>query len=190
MNPRSSIEKARRSSVKFRFVAIALLLPLVSGCGSAPRTIEEFRQNVSGGSVGFEKGTFVVNRPISDIAKTFDDRAKACLTNVRVDRTATLAARYGGQSKVDSFWYSSNVTSSSKSVEMYVRVKITGEKMIKVQDEPEGGYFVFLAEVTPVDKSHSSITAYSSKYRTHLLEGVKGWATGNSLKCPELDKDI
>lgn len=176
--------------VEMKFVGIAVLLAFLSGCGSAPKNINEFRQSVSGGAMGFEKDTFVANRSASDIAKTLEARAKVCLNNVRVDRTVTMAARYGGSSHVNSFWYSSNVTSSNKLVEMYVRVKATGEKMVKLQDEPDGGYFIFLAEAVPVDKSHSNVTIYYSKYRTHLFEGVKSWVNGNSSQCPELDKDI
>jgi hypothetical protein len=175
--------------MKIKFIVI-VITSLIAGCGSAPKSPQEFRLSVTNGSMGMEKSSFVVKRSLSDLAKTYEAKSKECLT-VNVERVVTIRNQYGGESKGGSSFlaYSAKVKSTIKQLELNVQMKITGN-VLKTQEEPEGGYYLFSAEVSPIDNAQSKVTLYYQNRSKNLLEAVQGWSTGKNLKCPDLSKDI
>jgi hypothetical protein len=170
-------------------VLSTVIVVLVAGCGTAAKNPQEFRQSVTNGSMGFDKNSFVANRALSDIAKTFEVKSKECL-NVKVERVVTMNTKYGPGSESSTFMtYRAKVISTGKQLALNVQIQITGSAF-KVQEEPEDGYYLFAADVSPIDKSRSNVTLYFNSKSNNLLEAVKGWTTGTSLKCPDLSKDI
>ena len=176
--------------MKLKLIAI-VMISLVASCGSAPKSPQEFRQSAINGSMGMEKNTFVVRRSLSDLAKFYQVKSKECL-NTTIEREKIIRNPDGGQRKGESsfFVYTPKINYNNKRLELNVQMKISGD-IVKMQEEPEGGYYVFSAEVSPVDNSQSNVTLYYQKYRSkNLYEAVQGWSTGKDMKCPDLSKDI
>jgi len=141
--------------------------------------------------MGMEKSTFVVKRSLSDLAKIYEVKSKECLS-ATIEREKYIRNANGGTVKGESsfFAYSPKINYTIKRLELNVQMKISGD-IVKMQVEPEGGYYIFSADVSPVDNSQSNVTLYYQKYRSkNLYEAVQGWSTGKDMKCPDLSKDI
>ncbi|MFA6902211.1 MAG: hypothetical protein WC236_03915 [Gallionellaceae bacterium] len=172
-------------------IIVIVMASFIAGCGSAPKSPQELRQSATNGSMGMEKSSFVVQRSLSDLAKTYDVKSKECL-NVTVERELTVRNIYGGAGKGESTFlaYSSKVKSTIKQLELNVQMKVTGKNTVKLVEEPEGGYYLLSAEVSPINNSQSNVTLYYYHRYKNLLAAVQGWSTGKDLKCPDLTKDI
>jgi hypothetical protein len=173
--------------------AILLLLVMglfpMAGCGAAPKTPTEFRQSVSAGMMGYQHESFKVNRSFKEIGKTFEKMSNKCL-DVRVVRTVTINPRDGAGSSDSYYQYKPTVNISNDSAELYVQVQISG-KVLKLQAEPDGGYFVLLTDVTPVNKGSSDVKVfYAPAHAKEMLASVKGWATGEDLSCPDVAQSL
>jgi len=154
-----------------RVTVMALLL---SGCGGASLSPEDFRQQVASGAERLD-----VNRPLRDLAATFRERAAACL-NVTAKTYGGPAVRYTMQ-----VWtYTATVAATDSRVELHVRAKYEGPTLY---DQGSNGAYVFLAHATPLDarRSHLELWTYASKGGA-LRDAVKGWAGGGFSGCPDL----
>jgi hypothetical protein len=156
---------------------------LVSGCAvlsGHPQNAEEFRKAVPG-SMTAKVETFEVNRPFTDVAKTFKEKAPRCL-NVRVKTVSQTGASYQVTR------YKPTVLANGKKAELDVQFHHE-QGVLNVTKEPEGGYYLLVADAYPVGEGRTRVDLYrpSLGYKA-LIKAVKGWATGNNLGCPDLTK--
>ncbi|HEU0186746.1 MAG TPA: hypothetical protein VFR06_02510 [Gallionellaceae bacterium] len=165
---------------------------LLTACIStyAPQSAQEFRQAGSESKGNYKKESLTVNRSASDIANTLRDRLKPCLNERRVDRTA--CARVNGVEtgcSTTSLNYSATLNTSGKGAEFMVRGAPSGGHMVEITKRPDGGYHLVIADVTPIDKTHSKVDLYYFTRTPTLVADVKGWVTGADLTCQDLSKD-
>jgi hypothetical protein len=84
--------------------------------------------------------------------------------------------------------YKPTVLVTDKKAELHVQMH--HEKgVLKVSKEPEGGYYLLVADAIPVDKNTTRVVLYrpSMGYDV-LIKAIKGWATGANQGCPDLTK--
>jgi hypothetical protein len=61
--------------------------------------------------------------------------------------------------------------------------------VLAVTKEPEGGYYLLVADAYPIDAKRSRIEIFGpSKGHDVLTRAIMGWATGKNLGCPDLTK--
>jgi hypothetical protein len=59
--------------------------------------------------------------------------------------------------------------------------------LLRVSKEPEGGYYLLVADVRPLATRKTEVILYrASKGQKALVNAVKGWATGENYGCPDL----
>ena len=146
------------------------------GCAN-PQTAEEFRKSYDGKPAS----TVELNRPLRDVAATFQSRAPECL-NVTVRRTIP-----GPTYQVVDAAYAPKVVVSARRVELYVQMRYVRGVLTSV-GEPEGGYYMLVADVYPVDPKHSRMEMFGSNSDHVLGRAITGWATGKNLGCPDMTK--
>ena len=171
--------------MNLRFIPTILIVALVSGCGTAPKTAEEFRQMAPSSSfVKLEQ--FEVNRPFRQVAQTFRQRSEACL-RVRVTTTSSGGYRSGPSTFKQDYLPTARITRDR--AELHVQQHIEGTNLIKVHEEPTGGYYLLVADAFPAGRNRTRIDLYRPTIgHDVLIKSIRGWATGKNLGCPDLTK--
>ena len=166
-------------------ILTVILFPfLFSGCvTSNPQTAEEFRIAIPGAFLG-KVETFEVDRPFSKVAATFKKMGPECLnatvetvskTNLSLQRIVTV--------------YKPTVLVTAERAELHVQ-QHHAKGVMAVYQEPEGGYYLLVADAIPLDKKRTRIDLYGPSVGSKaLIKAIKGWAaTGEEVGCPDMTK--
>ena len=167
-----------------RFSLIVSLLSFVTllGCISHPQTAEEFRKAVPG-AFSAKVETFEVNRPFSQVATTFQKMGPDCLSKT-IKTTSQTHKSY----QVIVTTYKPTVLVTAKKAELHVQ-QHHEQGVLNVSKEPQGGYYLLVADAQPVASDKTRIDLYRpSMGHSVLIEAVKNWATGENAGCPDLTK--
>ena len=164
--------------------SVVLFTLLLSGCVTHhPQTAEEFRQAVPGAFLA-KVETFEVDRPFEEVAKTFQKQAPGCL-----DVTIKTTSRTNTSYQVIVTDYNPTVVVTRDRAELHLQ-QHHAQGVMNVTKEPEGGYYLLVADATPVDAKRTRIELYRpSVGQKVLIKAVKGWATGDNIGCPDLTKN-
>jgi hypothetical protein len=169
-------------------VVMVIVVILLSGCVSQmPQTAEEFRKAVPGAFMS-KVETFDVNRPLRDVAKTFQAKAPECL-NVKVRTTSQRTSSQIVSSQVTVVSYKPTVRVTREKAELHVQHHFESGVQT-VHKEPPGGYYLMVVDAVPLENNRTRITFYrpSMGYDT-MVTAITGWATGKNVGCPDLSKD-
>ena len=164
-------------------VTAALACALLSGCAAMtghPQNAEEFRKAVPGAFMG-KVETFEVDRPFSEVARTFQEKAPECL-NVSIRTVSRTNMSY----QVIVTTYKPTVLVNGQKAELHVQFHHE-QGVLNVTKEPEGGYYLLVADLFPLDENRTRVDLYrpSMGYDV-LVKGVKGWAASENSGCPDL----
>lgn len=164
-------------------IAISGIFTALTGCGTMPLTADEFRKAVPGALTG-KVETFEVDRPFHAVAETFRKKAPECL-NKKVTTTSTTPGAYGPVSSTYTVTYKPTVLVNKKKAELHVQHHV--DNTVKVYKEPEGGYFLLVADAYPIDVKRTRVDLYRpSMGHKALIKAVQGWSTGKNVGCPDL----
>ncbi|MGH7257348.1 MAG: hypothetical protein ACREIM_03150, partial [Nitrospiraceae bacterium] len=84
--------------------------------------------------------------------------------------------------------YKPTVVVTGKKAELHVQQRHE-QGVINVSKEPEGGYYLLVADAQPVTPTKTRIDLYRPSMRhSVLIQAVKNWATGENIGCPDLTK--
>ena len=63
------------------------------------------------------------------------------------------------------------------------------DNTIKVSEEPEGGYFLMVADAYPLGRSKTRVEVFRPSMGYGMLaKAIEGWASGSNLGCPDMTK--
>ncbi len=163
--------------------AAALCSIWLAGCGAAsgPQTVAEFRNGVSNGlGGGATKDTFEVDRPLAQVGASFQRLASECLSVA----IRTTEFQPGVSFHVVTSTYKPTVHVSSSVAELQVQLSQRGN-IIHLAKEPEGGYYLLVADARPVNATKTRIDLHRFPIgHVQLAEAVRAWASGTSVTCP------
>jgi hypothetical protein len=155
----------------------------MTGCGTMPQTADEFRAAVPGAMTG-KMETFEVDRPFSDVAATFREKGPECL-NKTVTTTSTTPGNYGPVVSTYTVTYKPTVLVTENKAELHVQQHTPNA--VKVYQEPEGGYYLLVADAYPAGENRTRVDVYCPSIgHSVLIDAVKGWGTGEVAGCPDL----
>ena len=167
---------------RFSIVAVALFSLWLPGCISHPQTAEEFRQAVPQAFTA-KVETFEVDRPFGQVANTFQKMGPNCLA-----KTIKTTSQTNMSYQVIVTTYKPTVLMSAKKAELHVQFH-HDRGVINVSKEPEGGYYLLVADASPVTQTKTRIDLYRPSIgHGVLIQAVKNWATGENVGCPDLTK--
>ena len=161
-------------------LGLALSTFLFTGCISHPQTAQEFRVAIPDAFMA-EVETIKVDRPFSEVAKTFKKKAPKCL-NVRVKTVSQSSTSY----QVLIAQYHPTVVVGPKKAEIHLQRHYESGVM-NVSEEPKDGYYLLVVDAIPISKNKTKVVFYrpSMGFDT-LITAIKGWASGENLGCPDL----
>jgi hypothetical protein len=163
-----------------RVLIVVLNLLALFGCISHPQTAEEFRKAVPG-AFSAKVETFEVDRPFSQVASTFQKMGPNCLSKT-IKTTSQTTTSY----QVIVTTYKPTVMVTGKKAELHVQFH-HDQGVVAVSKEPEGGYYLLVADAQPVTQTKTRIDLYRpSMGHGVLIQAVKNWATGENIGCPDL----
>jgi hypothetical protein len=162
------------------FAAAAVLL---SGCVTQhPQNAEEFRKAAPGAFLA-KVETHEINRSMQAIGATFRKRAPECL-NMRVTTTSQTSGSY----QVIVSLYKPTVVVTDARAELHIQ-RHHEKGVLAVTKEPEGGYYLIVADAYPVDANRSRLQIFGPSVGYDVIyRAIIGWATGKELGCPDLTK--
>ncbi len=175
---------------KAAIFGLAPLLLTACGVTYAPQSAQELRQAGNESKGFYKEESLTINRSAGDITNTLRDRSKQCLNGKGVVREGFV--RHNGvvtQSGTQHVDFSTVLNTHGKGAELIVRATVSGDHYVQVAKVPDGGSYVSIIDVTPIDKAHAKVDIYYHTRLPTLLAGMKGWVTGTDLKCPEIYKD-
>ncbi|MDX1406369.1 MAG: hypothetical protein R3192_17690 [Woeseiaceae bacterium] len=155
-----------------------------AGCvTSHPMTAEEFREAVRPGAFSAEMETFEVNRSFDDVAATFREKAPSCLSG-RIKTTSQTNMSY----QVIVTRYTPTVQVTPQRAEIHLQ-QHHEQGVMKISEEPENGYYMLVTDAYPIDGSRTRIEMFRPAFGyKHIIQAIKGWASGDNLGCPDLTK--
>lgn len=159
-------------------IGIIVAVTVLLGACAHPQSADEFRKSVSGASSAKAESR-EVNRPLREVAATFRARAPECL-NATVRRTVA-----GPTYHVIDIAYAPTVVVTDQKVELHVQMRYV-RGVINVAKEPEGGVYVLIADVHPVDSKRSRVEMFAMSGYDVVKRAIMGWATGKDLGCPDM----
>jgi len=167
---------------RFNIVTIVLCSLWLAGCISHPQTAEEFRKAVPA-AFSAKVETFEVDRPFSQVANAFQKMGPNCLA-----KTIKMTSQTNTSYQVIVTTYKPTVLVSAKKAELHVQFH-HDQGVVKVSKEPVGGYYLLVADASPVTQTKTRIDLYRpSMGHGVLIQAVKNWATGENVGCPDLTK--
>ena len=169
------------SLMNIRIVFTIVIFSILVGCaGHMPQTADQFRQELPGAFLGkVEK--FEVNRPYTEVGKSFQKMAPQCL-DVRIKSTSQSTTSY---SVVVTKW-NPTVMISDQRAELHIQ-QLHEQGVLNVYEVPEKGYYMMVVDAIPLGKNKSEVVMYrSSVGNKALVKAIKGWAAGERIGCPDL----
>jgi hypothetical protein len=151
----------------------------LAGCSiSHPQSATEFR-NAAGAQTA-AKDTFEVNRPLSQVGASFQRLASECLS-----KSIRMTEHQPGVSyMVVTTTYKPTVHVSPSGAELQVQASQRGN-IINVSKEPEGGFYLLVADARAVSAAKTRIDLYRVTIgHAQLVQAVRAWASGTSVDCP------
>ena len=162
--------------------AAALCVICIAGCISHPQSPDEFRKAVPT-AFSAKVETFEVDRPFTQVANTFQKMGPNCLSKT-IKTTSQTKTSY----QVIVTTYKPTVLVTPKKAELHVQFH-HDQGVIGVGKEPEGGYYLLVADASPVSQTKTRIDLYRpSMGHGVLIQAVRNWATGENVGCPDLTK--
>ncbi len=167
---------------RYPVLLVVLNFLALVGCISHPQTAEEFRKAVPG-AFSAKVETFEVDRPFNQVAGTFQKMGPNCLS-----KTIKTTSQTNMSYQVIVTTYKPTVLVTGKKAELHVQFH-HDQGVIAVSKEPEGGYYLLVADAQPVTQTKTRIDLYRpSMGHGVLIQAVKNWATGENVGCPDLTK--
>ncbi len=170
-------------------ISTLVILGLLAGCGTPPKTAPEVRDYVHAKKMGSGFERFVVQRPYSAVTQTLKKKSSECLDKTFRIIVKTPGAVVGGTQDhgINKYIPISNIGPTR--AEFYTKL-YHGEK--RAANLEQGDVFVFyVADVTPKGPNATTVELYywtHSQYRWGR-DFVKAWARGEDPGCPKLGAD-
>jgi hypothetical protein len=162
----------------------SVLVAWLVACAPLPRSPAEFRTEVTNGAAMTEVISFDSDRPFSEVAKAFHEKAPECFTG----GTRTVAASSTSYQVIDAV-FKPTVTDRDGSVELAVQRKYT-KGVMGVRDEPPDGHYVLVADARPAGDSRTHVDIYAPTGGIDpIVAGVKAWSQGQTSGCPDLTEN-
>jgi hypothetical protein len=156
---------------------------LLQGCGGMPQTADEFRKAVPGAMLA-KTDTYEVNRPVRDVAGTFQRRAPECL-NMAVRTVSQTSTSY--QNILTE--YRATVVPGGERAELHLQQLHKGGGVIYPSKPPEGGSYIIVADAYPLPGNRTRLQTYGPSIGYDVVyRAIRGWAAGDNLGCPDLTK--
>lgn len=162
---------------------IVLFIAVLTGCvTSHPQNAIEFRAAAPGAFLAkVEK--YEVSQPFQKVASRFEKMAPKCL-NVTIKTVSQSTTSY----QVIVTEYKPTVILSEDRAELHVQ-QHHAQGVMKITEEPEGGYYLMVVDAIKVDEGTTRIEYYGpSVGHESIIKAIKGWASGENMGCPDLTK--
>lgn len=171
-----------------RKIALGLTLSVtLCGCGTLgqPMSPGEFRQIVGGSSFGTVE-SFEAARPYEQVTDTLRKKANECLA-VATTSSGTVFQGNMTTRETSRSVYKPTVTVAEQAMELAVQVDFGPHTVI--QKVPEGGFYILVTDAAPAGTNATKVTIYHGKLgkAKEIGAAVRGWATGTSTTCPNLN---
>ncbi len=136
-----------------------------AGCSMIPQSRAEYTSNSSN-----KQRTFTVPRSLDAVIASLDNRIQVCVN--KIHRSGTIV------SPMVSAQYMEIKRVSAGKAELTYRQRTNNGLF-----EPEGGYFMFAADLDAVGRQSTKVVFYPDYSQEKLMNALKEWASGNHAKC-------
>lgn len=165
------------ASIPFMFLFVTLLTGCVT---SHPQNADGFRAVVSGASLA-KVDKYEVTEPLHEMASFFEKMSPKCL-DVAIKAVSQSPTSY----QVIVTDYNPTVIVGKDLAELHLQ-QHHKQGVMKITEEPEGGYYLMVFDAIKLDGGNPRIEYYGSSVgHETIIKAVKGWASGENVGCPDL----
>jgi hypothetical protein len=155
---------------------------MLSGCGTPPKTVEEFRRDAPKSAFVDQLEFEVPNATLPVVKKRLQSFADKCL-NMSVRKVCS-----GGgpcvQGPVGNVTYTPKIHTTSNQVSLSLQELYTKSNIIYTTTPPKDGFFIFLTDVKVGKDSRLHGVAYAGT--KSLVQVASNWARDEKHLCPNL----
>ena len=163
-------------------LAIGGLTAALGACVQFPQTPQETRDYIRTSLMG-KVQAIEVDRSYREVLRTFQAKAPECL-----NLTVRTVERGGGSYSNVVATYRSSVTATEQRAELDLQEHLQGNVIIPGK-EPEGGFYVVIADAAPLSANRTKVEIYSASQAFDVVvRAIAGWASGKSAGCPDMTK--
>ena len=162
-----------------RKLTVLVCAVLITSCTTPPRTASELREGK--GSIGLSKReAHDLNREFSLVVSDVRRKSMECLRFAYT--TSVTQSGVPLPDRMTFYNVGVKVVGSSKA-----EMTMQQDRKPRASHDPEGGYYVFVADIEKIAASRTRMTMYGSSFPTWrpIFEAIKGWGEGKNVKCPE-----
>lgn len=158
---------------------LLFILSIFTSCTTLPRTSGELRQGTT--AWGLTKTeSHVIKRQYSLTLSDIKKNAMKCL-NFSYSQSSYYGNTYMAQgTKV----YNPKVVNTGPGK---AEMTMQWERLPRNNHDPEGGFYIFLADIEKISRHKTRLTMHGSTFTTWdpIFSAVKGWGEGKDVACPE-----
>lgn len=162
-----------------RLAVLFCALFLVS-CTTPPRTSGELREG-KGRSMGLSKReAHELNREFSAVVNDVKRKSTECLRFAYT--TSTTQGGTALPNRTTFYNVGLKMLGNGKA-----EMTMQQDRRPRAKHDPEGGYYVFVADIERIAAKKTRMTIYGSSFPTWrpIFEAVKGWGEGKNVACPD-----
>jgi hypothetical protein len=162
--------------VKGIFLAAAIALS-AAGC-AVPMNVDDFKKSTVGSSVG-KSERIDVDLPFDRVIANLKGPVDACMNFAG-------GGIYSSHGTVAPGKIARTQMTLSQGGHAKIVTQYTPTGVINVGPQPEGGYFMFVADVSSISKSKTSIDMFYHEmiFKNEFAQKFRGWASGADKTCP------
>ena len=162
--------------------ATAIAILALASCAQWPQTAQETREYIAHSTMG-KIQSLEVNRSYREVARSFQTKAPECL-----NLTVRTTEHGGGSASNVVETFRANVLVTEARAEVHLQDHMRGNVIIPGK-EPEGGFYVVIADAVPLPGNRTKVDIYSASRAFDVVaKAIAGWAEGSVTGCPDLTK--
>lgn len=175
--------------MKIKIVLLLIIMSSVfaSGCSlKLPLNPNEFKTELQANMFG-KVDVYTANTSLEKITKIFNQKTKMCFEKT-INRSNCLRGAGVNSCATITSSYTPNLKKTKNKLQLTIQKKREGETVIMGQTIPKDGYYVFMTEVTYVNRNSSKVKSYYGQHAgsDKFAAAVKSWVSGNSKDCPNI----
>lgn len=167
-------------------IAVVMLGLVSCATFNYPRNAEEFKAQ-SEKSTGKKMDSYVVNRSISRVVKSWRKQAKKCL-NRRITYRTTEAGVYHPDTHMD---YKTDIRLGKRKIGVDIKAKMSRQILLGTNAPADGFFYIMVAEAYSIGRGKTRIEVYrgtAKEGQAVLSRLFNRWGQGKSSACLDLIK--
>lgn len=159
-------------------ILLAAAIALSAGACAVPMNADDFKKSTADTSTGISE-RIAVDLPFDRVIANLKGPVDACMN-------FNAGALYSSHGTVAPGTIARTQMTISQPGRAKIVTQYTPTGVINVGPQPEGGYYMFVADITSVSKTRTNVEMFYHEliFKNEFAQKIKDWANGGDKACP------